>query len=107
MAKLVDLTAKPYHLNEDQIKWVNETIGTMTEEEKVGQLFTNLFFFGEDKFSGNALTNKEILDKFHIGGARYQGGSAKKVQDLINSLSSSELVNAAPPSPYPPKGFVG
>lgn len=91
MAK-VDLTAKPYNLNEEQIKWVNDTIAGMSDEEKVGQLFTNLFFFGEDKFSGNKLTNKEILEKYHIGGARYQGGTAKQVQELINSLQKDTKI---------------
>lgn len=88
----VDLTAKPYNLNEEQIKWVNDTIAGMSDEEKVGQLFTNLFFFGEDKFSGNKLTNKEILEKYHIGGARYQGGTAKQVQELINSLQKDTKI---------------
>ena len=92
MGKLVDLKAKPYNLNNDAIAWVENTIAGMTDEEKVGQLFTNLFFFGEDKFSGNTLTNKEILEKYHIGGARYQGGTAKQVQELINSLQKDTKI---------------
>ncbi len=92
MGKIVDLKAKPYNLNDDAIKWVENTIAGMTDEEKVGQLFTNLFFFGEDKFSGNTLTNKEILEKYHIGGARYQGGTAKQVQELINSLQEDSKI---------------
>lgn len=39
----VDLTASPYHLNDNQIAWVEETLGTLTDEEKIGQLFFNLF----------------------------------------------------------------
>lgn len=92
MGKLVDLKAKPYNLNDDAIKWLENTIASMTDEEKVGQLFTNLFFFGKDQFSGNTLTNKEILEKYHIGGARYQGGSAKQVQELINSLQKDSKI---------------
>lgn len=92
MGKLVDLKAKPYNLNDDAIAWVENTIASMTDEEKVGQLFTNLFFFGEDKFSGNTLTSKEILEKYHIGGARYQGGTAKQVQELINSLQKDTKI---------------
>ncbi|MGB7460809.1 MAG: glycoside hydrolase family 3 N-terminal domain-containing protein [Carnobacterium jeotgali] len=92
MGKLVDLKAKPYNLNDDAIKWVENTIASMTDEEKVGQLFTNLFFFGKDQFSGNTLTNKEILEKYHIGGARYQGGTAKQVQELINSLQKATKI---------------
>ncbi len=88
MGKLVDLTAKPYYLSAEQIQWVENTIAGMTAEEKCGQLFTNLFFFGADMFSGNTLTNKEILEKYHIGGARFHSGSAEQVQDLLNELQS-------------------
>ncbi len=42
----------------------------------------------QDSFSGNKFTNKEIIEKFHIGGARYQGGTSEEVQNLINDLQS-------------------
>lgn len=92
MPSSVDLTALPYHLDPQQIAWVEDTIAAMTDEEKVGQLFVNLFFFGEDKFSGNTLTNAEILARYHIGGARYQGGTAEQVQDLLNDLQTHTKV---------------
>ncbi|MGO4956251.1 glycoside hydrolase family 3 protein [Luteococcus sp. Sow4_B9] len=92
MPKLVDLTASPYNLDESQVAWVEETIASMTDEEKVGQLFTNLFFFGKDAYSGNELTNQEIMDRYHIGGARYQGGTAAQVQGLINELQSGSKI---------------
>ena len=39
---MVDLKANPYFLSEDDIKWVEETIKGMSDEEKVGQLFFQL-----------------------------------------------------------------
>ena len=92
MAKLVDLTKKPYNLNTDQIKWVEDTIAGMTDEEKVGQLFVNLFFPGSDEFSGNEFTNQEIVEKFHIGGARYKGQDSLQVQGLLNELQSASKI---------------
>lgn len=86
MGRLVDLSAKPYYLSAEQIRWVEETLAGMTDEEKVGQLFTNLFFFGKDTFSGGDLTGAEILAKYHIGGARYHGGQSPQVQALLNDL---------------------
>ena len=83
----VDLKAKPYNLSDEDVKWVKDTIAGMTDEEKIGQLFINLFFFGEDKFSGNNFSNKELLEKFHIGGARYQGGTSEQVQNLLNDFN--------------------
>ncbi|MFK4181276.1 glycoside hydrolase family 3 protein [Staphylococcus cohnii] len=83
----VDLTASPYHLNDNQIAWVEETLGTLTDEEKIGQLFFNLFSLeGGKKFFDAYLTNKDILERYHIGGARYEGGNKEEVQNLLNDL---------------------
>ena len=35
----VDLTVPPFCLDEEQQKWVTDTLASMTLEEKVGQLF--------------------------------------------------------------------
>lgn len=92
MGKLVDLAAKPYGLSAEQIKWVEDTLAGMSDEEKVGQLFTNLFHFGKDTFSGGELTSKQILEKYHIGGARYHGGKSKQVQELLNQLQTDSKI---------------
>lgn len=89
---LVDLKSAPYHLDDGQIAWVEQTLASMTLEEQVGQLFTNLFFFGPDSFSGNAYTAEDIIQKFHIGCARYQGGTAAEVQDLLNRLQGASRI---------------
>ena len=36
---MVDLTKKPFNLNEEEIEWVNKTYESMTLDEKIGQLF--------------------------------------------------------------------
>lgn len=92
MPKLVDLTKSPYHLNDSQIKWVEDTLQSLTDEEKIGQLFVNLFFFGEDAFSGGRLTNEDILNKYHIGGVRYMNGPKENVQALLNELQSKSKI---------------
>lgn len=89
MPRTVDLTAKPYNLEDDQIRWVEDTLSRLSLEEKVGQLFFNLFFLGADEYSGNEITNADILNRFHIGGARYQGGNSGQVQGLLNELQKS------------------
>lgn len=93
MPRLVDLKKKPYNLNELQIQWVEDTISKMTVEEKIGQLFFNLFHLENGvKFTNNTMTNEEILKKYHIGGARYQGGNSKTVQELLNSLQEKSNI---------------
>lgn len=92
MPRLVNLKAQPYNLSDQQVQWVENTLAAMTPEEKCGQVFTNLFFFGKDWFSGNELTNAQILEKYHIGGARYHNAKSPEIQDLLNALQADSKI---------------
>ncbi len=72
---MVDLTKRPFYLNEDQVKWVEETIEAMTFDEKVGQLFINLTLHREPEYI------TELCEKYHIGGVRWQGGRLEEVYE--------------------------
>ena len=76
-------------LDPSQIDWVEQTLAGMTDEEKVGQVFVNLFHFGADMFSGNTLTNAEILAKYHIGD---DAAKSAKVQALLNQLQADSRI---------------
>lgn len=67
----VDLTKKPYCLDDEAIKWVKDTIAGMSLDEKIGQLFVGMTG-GTDE----ALI-KKYLGESHIGGARFMSGTAK------------------------------
>ncbi|OPJ62522.1 glycoside hydrolase family 3 protein [Clostridium chromiireducens] len=84
--KLVDLKVKPYYLSDEDITWVENTIKEMTIEEKIGQLFINLFW------SFDSDINKKIIEKYHIGGARYTGGTSEKVHELLAGLQEASKV---------------
>lgn len=92
MPETVDLRAEPYGLSDQQVAWVEDTLAGLSVREKVGQLFVNLFYFGDDTFGGNELSNAEILAKYHVGGARYHGGSSEQVQELLNSLQRDSKI---------------
>lgn len=62
---MVDLKKRPFYLKEEDIKWVNDTIASMTDEEKVGQLFFQLTSSHEEEHL------KELMEKYHLGGCRY------------------------------------
>ena len=89
---LVDLKAKPYQLNQEQIDWVEQTLGKLTDEEKIGQLFFNLFMLNGKDYNNTQLTNQDILNKYHIGGARYEGGTKEDVQNLLNELQTHSKI---------------
>ena len=62
---MVDLRAKPYYLNDEDIAWVESTIASMTPEEKVGQLFWQLTAGNSEEYL------QEPMEKYHLGGCRY------------------------------------
>ena len=70
---MLDLKAKPYNLSDEDIAWVNKTISEMTDEEKVGQLFFQLTASQEEDYL------KELMEKYHLGGCRYNGMPGEKV----------------------------
>ena len=72
---MVDLKAKPYLLSDEDIKWVEDTIASMTDEEKVGQLFFQLCAGNSEEYL------KELMEKYHLGGCRYNNMPSKMVQD--------------------------
>ena len=72
---MVDLTKKPFCLNEEQIQWVENTFASMTLEEKIGQLFICMNWdHREEQY-------KRMVEHFHVGGIRWQGGSLKEQYD--------------------------
>ena len=62
---MVDLKAKPYCLSDEDIRWVEQTIAGMTDEEKVGQLFFQLTASRDEAYL------KDLVEKYHLGGCRY------------------------------------
>ena len=70
---MVNLKANPYYLNDEDIRWVEETIASMTDEEKVGQLFFQLTQSPEEDYI------KELMETYHLGGCRYNPMPGEKV----------------------------
>jgi beta-N-acetylhexosaminidase len=83
---LVDLKAKPFYLSDEDVNWVESTIEDMSLEEKVGQLFINLFF------NFDPAKSKEFLEKYHIGGARYHGTNSEKVYEFLKNLQDNSKI---------------
>ena len=71
---MVDLSAKPFHLDEEAIGWVHDTIASMTLPEKIGQLFIN----HNNSYSEEYLD--DVLENYHVGGMRYRSGDAAEIQ---------------------------
>lgn len=72
---MVDLKARPYYLSEEDCKWVEDTIANMSPEEKVGQLFFQLTASHDEAYL------KELMEKYHLGGCRYNPAPGKAIQE--------------------------
>lgn len=68
---MVDLRAKPFYLNDEQIAWVEETYASMDTLEKVQQLFVQM---NHDRREESIKTK---VQTHRQGGLRWQGGDAK------------------------------
>ena len=82
----VNLKAIPYCLSDEDIAWVEKTIAGMTDEEKVGQLF----FENRGQSTDEALI--ELVQKYHIGGYRYNGIKKEVVQHNIRTLQENSKI---------------
>ena len=74
---MVDLTKKPFYLNEEQIAWVENTIAGMTEEEKIKQLFIHLTGAVDDEEAV-----KEECATMQMGGIRFNPRSKEEMWNM-------------------------
>ncbi len=77
---MVDLKGRPYYLSDEDCKWVEETIESMSAEEKVGQLFFQLTSSHDEEHL------RELMEKYHLGGCRYNPAPGAAVQEQNRKL---------------------
>ncbi|MBR5261114.1 MAG: glycosyl hydrolase family 3 [Oscillospiraceae bacterium] len=88
----MDLTQKPFYLNEEQIKWVNDTLAQMTDEQKAGQLFV---IHGVDH---GAKELEKLVSDYHIGGILMRTMPEEKLNKKwkkLDKLAAIPLLKAA------------
>ena len=89
---MIDLKAKPFYLNDDQIAWVEETLKKMTLEQKCGQIFCPI------GLTNNPYYLSHLINDIGIGGIMYRPGLAKEVQAThrtIQNMAKIPLLIAA------------
>lgn len=83
---MVDLTSKPFHLDERAVHWVRETIAVMTLEEKVGQLFVNLNVSFDEAYLDT------VVSRYRVGGIRYRGAGSGDIQQHVRYAQSRAAI---------------
>lgn len=80
---MVDLKQKPYFLNDEQIKYIEDKIKEMSIEDKIGQLF---FVVSQDSDTVNL---SEFTKKYRPGGIMYRPDKAAKIKDEVSKLQKA------------------
>ena len=89
---MIDLKGNPFYLNDSQIAWVENTLASMTLEEKAGQVFCPMGFTDDP----GAL--KHMICDIGVGGMMYRMGPAGYIQNThraIQDLAKIPLLLAA------------
>jgi beta-N-acetylhexosaminidase len=82
----IDLKSAPFHLNDEQMEWVNNTLASLTVDEKIGQLFCPV----TTGFSRKSI--KELTQEFKVGSVMLRPFKVKGLQENLRKLQESSKV---------------
>lgn len=80
---MIDLTAKPFYLDQEGIDWVEKTKKAMTFEEKIAQLFIGSCAAGE-----NEQVKADIL-RHPYGGLMFRPGNSREIIDTARFIQQN------------------
>lgn len=83
---MVDLKVSPFYLQDEDIRWVEETKENMTLDEKIGQLFCPIGYSSEPDYL------EHFMLAHHIGGILYRCGQAEEMQKTHRFLQEHSKV---------------
>ena len=83
---MIDFKANPFFLDDEKIRWVEETYDNMTLDEKIGQLFSPIIFTKDKQELEN------FIDKYHIGGMLYREGPGQEIRDAHKILQEASKI---------------
>ncbi len=89
---MIDLRARPFNLNDEQVRWVEDTLSSMTIREKVGQVFCPMGYASDDS------SLHHTVAELGVGGMMYRPGAAAEIQSThrrIQEMAKIPLLLAA------------
>ncbi|WP_343101571.1 glycoside hydrolase family 3 N-terminal domain-containing protein [Romboutsia sp. MSSM.1001216sp_RTP31141st1_G3_RTP31141_220114] len=84
----IDLKAKPFYLEDEDIKWVEDTLAGLSLDEKIGQVFVDMLW------NNNEEEIKERINKYGMGGFRYSNMSADKLYEQNMTIQNTSKIPA-------------
>lgn len=82
----IDLKAKPFYLEDEDIKWVEDTLAGLSLDEKIGQVFVDMLW------NNNEEEIKERINKYGMGGFRYSNMSADKLYEQNMTIQNTSKI---------------
>ena len=82
----IDLKAKPFNLSDEQVKWVYDTLASLTDEEKIGQLFCPISLTADEGY-----LRHELL-RYHIGGLLFKTAPSKEVRGALDFCQKNSRI---------------
>ncbi len=83
---MIDLSKKPFELSPEKIAWVENTIASMSTDEKIEQLFCPLLYSNDPGYLCHEISTH------HWGGIMFRSNPAAEVQTAINTLQANSPV---------------
>lgn len=83
---MLDLSAKPFNLNDEQIARVQEQVKEMSLEAKIGQLF---FVIGQDEDQTDLAA---FIKKYQPGGMMYRPDKGAKIKRQVSALQKASQI---------------
>lgn len=83
---MINLKANPFFLDDEKIKWVEDTLASMDLEEKIGQMFCPIGGNTEEGFL------KSFIEEFHPGAMLYRPMPAAEVQRTHGFLQKTSRI---------------
>lgn len=79
---MIDLKAKPFFLKDADIQWVEETLASMTREQKAGQVFCPM------GFSADPGLLHHLINDIGVGAMMYRPGFAAEIQNTHRTIQA-------------------
>lgn len=83
---MVDLTQKPFCLDDAALRWVEETQNSLSLEEKIGQLFCPIGLCEDEQIL------RDMVRRQHIGGMLFRAMPGESVQHIHRFLQSEAKI---------------
>ncbi len=83
---MIDLRANPFFLDDEGVAWVEKTLASLTDDEKIGQLFVPIGYSGDPEYLEGCML------RHGIGGIMYRTGEAAEMQATHRYLQEHSRV---------------